>query len=344
MKKAERIGWIDTLRAFAVFAIVLGHTLRNATAVYPWLYSFHVPLCVLTSGIVFHVGQKEFRNFLKVKIQTLMIPYYCFATVSIVIYAFLGSKMEKTVGGGYDVSPLQSVIGMLYANSGTGLMRWNMPLWYIPMTFVLLLMAFWIFRSKDNLKWNITVFLLSVLVAFILYEKIRLPNLPFGLETAIYMFPFFALGKVIGSVKGEFTRKSILVKIAVTVGCLAVGTFMTIGNGQVSYNADSYGTHGFGYFLVMAIMLCVGFVSLAMCFPNGVTPINYVGRNTVGIMVMHKFPILFFVGLFPISKKLIGTYPLVASSMIAILSIGMCLAASEVIYRVCPIALGKRKR
>ena len=344
MKQAERIGWIDTLRAFAVFAIVLGHTLRNATVVYPWLYSFHVPLCVLTSGIVFHVGQKKFGTFLKEKFRALMIPYYCFALISIALYAILGSKMEKTVGGGYDVSHLQSVIGMLYANSGTGLMRWNMPLWYIPMTFVLLLMAFWIFRSKDNLKWNITVFLLSVLVAFILYEKIRLPNLPFGLETAIYMFPFFALGKVIGSVKGEFTRKSILVKIAVTVGCLAVGTFMTIGNGQVSYNADSYGTHGFGYFLVMAIMLCVGFVSLAMCFPNGVTPINYVGRNTVGIMVMHKFPILFFVGLLPISKKLIGTYPLVASSMIAILSIGMCLAASEVIYRVCPIALGKRKR
>ena len=343
MKQAERIGWIDTLRAFAVFAIVLGHTLRNATVVYPWLYSFHVPLCVLTSGIVFHVGQKKFGTFLKEKFRALMIPYYCFALISIALYAILG-KWKKLSGGGYDVSPLQSVIGMLYANSGTGLMRWNMPLWYIPMTFVLLLMAFWIFRSKDNLKWNITVFLLSVLVAFILYEKIRLPNLPFGLETAIYMFPFFALGKVIGSVKGEFTRKSILVKIAVTVGCLAVGTFMTIGNGQVSYNADSYGTHGFGYFLVMAIMLCVGFVSLAMCFPNGVTPINYVGRNTVGIMVMHKFPILFFVGLLPISKKLIGTYPLVASSMIAILSIGMCLAASEVIYRVCPIALGKRKR
>lgn len=233
---------------------------------------------------------------------------------------------------------------MLYANSGTGLMRWNMPLWYIPMIFVLLLMAFWIFRCRDDLKWNITVFLLSVLVAFILYEKIRLPNLPFGLETAIYMFPFFALGKVIGRVKDEFTRKSILAKNAVTVGCLVVGTFMTIGSGQVSYNADSYGTHGFGYFLVMATMLCVGFVSLAMCFPNGVTPINYVGRNTVGIMVMHKFPILFFVGLFPISKKLIGTYPLVASIMVAILSIGMCLAVSEVIYRVCPIALGKRKR
>ena len=223
-------------------------------------------------------------------------------------------------------------------------MRWNMPLWYIPMIFVLLLMAFWIFRSKDELKWSITVFLLSALVTFILYEKIGLPNLPLGLETAIYMFPFFALGKVIGSVKGEFTRKSILVKIAVAVGCLTVGTFMTIGNGQVSYNADSYGTYGFGYFLVMAIMLCVGFVSLAMCFSNGVTPINCVGRNTVGIMVMHKFPILFFVGVFPISKKLIGMYPLIVSIMVAILSIGMCLAGSKVTYRVCPIVLGRRKR
>lgn len=29
-----------------------------------------------------------------------MIPYYCFALVSIVIYAMLGSKMKKTIGGG----------------------------------------------------------------------------------------------------------------------------------------------------------------------------------------------------------------------------------------------------
>ena len=29
-----------------------------------------------------------------------MIPYYCFALISIALYAILGSKMEKTVGGG----------------------------------------------------------------------------------------------------------------------------------------------------------------------------------------------------------------------------------------------------
>lgn len=344
MDRADRIGWVDTLRALAVFAIVLGHTLRNATEVYPWLYSFHVPLCVLTSGIVFHVGQKSFGVFLKNKARALMVPYYCFALVSIVIYAVLGSKMENTVGGEYNVSVLQSLIGMLYANSGTGLMRWNMPLWYIPMIFVLLLIAFWVFRRKDNLKWDILVLGVSTAIAIFFYEVIKLPNLPFGLETAIYMFPFFSLGKAIGTIHREIAKVHIAPKIATALLCIMAGTLMTVGNGQVSYNADSYGAHGFGYFLIMAMLLSVGFISLMMCVPNGIAPLNYAGRNTVGIMVMHKFPILFFVGLFPLSKKLIITYPLAVSIVVALLSVAMCLAASEIIYRVCPMVLGRKKR
>ena len=214
-----------------------------------------------------------------------MIPYYCFALISIALYAILGSKMEKTVEGGgwYDVSPLQSVIGMLYANSGTGLMRWNMPLWYIPMIFVLLLIAYWVFNKRDDLKWNILVLVISSGAAIFFNEVVELPNLPFGLETAIYMFPFFTLGKVIGSIQGKLASASPMSKVAIATICITAGTFMTIGNGQVSYNADSYGKHGFVYFLVMATL---GFVIIATCTPNGVKSINYVGKNTVGIMVI----------------------------------------------------------
>ena len=100
MKQAERIGWIDTLRAFAVFAIVLGHTLRNATVVYPWLYSFHVPLCVLTLALYFMLDRKNVWYISKRKIQSTHDSVYCFALISIALYAILGSKMEKTVGGG----------------------------------------------------------------------------------------------------------------------------------------------------------------------------------------------------------------------------------------------------
>ena len=222
-------------------------------------------------------------------------------------------------------------------------MRWNMPLWYIPMIFVLLLMAYWVFNKRDDLKWNILVLVISSGVAIFFNEVVELPNLPFGLETAIYMFPFFTLGKIIGNIQEKLANANPMLKVAMATICIAVGTFMTVGNGQISYNADSYGKHGFVYFLAMATLLCIGFVIIATCIPNGVKAINYVGKNTVGIMVMHKFPILFFVGLFPLSKHLIGTYPLIVSIVVAMLSVGMCLITSEIIYRICPIILGRRK-
>lgn len=325
-----------------MFAIVLGHTLRNVTVVYPLLYSFHVPLCVLTSGIVFHVGQKKVWYISKRKIQSTHDSVLLLCTHQHCSLCNTWQQNGKNCRG-YDVSPLQSVIGMLYANSGTGLMRWNMPLWYIPMIFVLLLMAYWVFNKRDDLKWNILVLVISSGVAIFFNEMVELPNLPFGLETAIYMFPFFTLGKVIGSIQGKLASANPMSKVAIATICIAAGTFMTIGNGQISYNADSYGKHGFVYFLVMATLLCIGFVIIATCIPNGVKSINYVGKNTVGIMVMHKFPILFFVGLFPLSKRLIGTYPLAVSIVVATLSVVMCLVVSEIIYRVCPIVLGRRK-
>lgn len=94
----------------------------------------------------------------------------------------------------------------------------------------------------------------------------------------------------------------------------------------------------------MAMLLCAGFIMITTCIPNDVKLMNYVGKNTVGIMAMHKFPILFFVGLFPLSKRLIGTYPLIVSIIVATLSLVMCLFTSEIIYRVCHIVLGRRKR
>lgn len=70
---------------------------------------------------------------------------------------------------------------------------------------------------------------------------------------------------------------------------------------------------------------------------------TYVGQNTIGIMVMHKFPILFFVGLVPVTKRLNSEYPLPGAVLIASISIALCLIASKVLYRVCPLALGKNK-
>lgn len=147
---------------------------------------------------------------------------------------------------------------MRYANSGTGLMRWNMPLWYILMIFILLIMAYRVFNRHDNLQCNTLVLAVSAGVAIFFDAVIELPNLPFGMETAIYMFPFFTLGKIIGNIQEEHAQVKPMSKVGLATICILVGTIMTIGNGQVSYNADSYGKHGYAYFLAMSMLFfCV---------------------------------------------------------------------------------------
>lgn len=343
MSRDNRVVWVDLLRGMAVFAIVLGHTLRNATAVYPWLYCFHVPLCVMVSGIVFSRSIKPFGKYLFDKFMRLMIPYYVFALVSIFLYEIMGSWMEDAVDGGYSVSLFQNLYGMVYANAGNGLMRWNMPLWYIPMIFVVYVLAQWVYY-KNTPQWNYAVFLFSSVIAFVLKSYINLDGLPFGIETAIYLFPFFAIGRVIGCCRNIFERVPTQIKLGIAVILITTGTFMSMRNSLVSYNADNYGSKGYAYFVVQGAMMCIGFVWLASVVRTNRKAIRYLGENTLGIMVMHKFPVLFFVSLLPITKNLINRRPLLGAILVAAVSIILCLVVSTVIFRICPLILGVRKK
>ncbi|HFO9614052.1 TPA: acyltransferase family protein, partial [Escherichia coli] len=51
MNANHRLEWIDSLKAVAIFWIYLGHFGDNAKQLYPFVFSFHVPLFFFISGI-----------------------------------------------------------------------------------------------------------------------------------------------------------------------------------------------------------------------------------------------------------------------------------------------------
>ncbi len=344
VENKHRVFWIDALRAFAVFCIVWGHALRNATVIYPWLYCFHVPLCIVTSGIVFHHNEISFWKFIKNKFLSLMVPYFCFAFISIILYAILGNIMEQSIEGEYNISLFESIKGMLYANSGTGLMRWNMPLWYLPMLFVLLLFGWFLYRDSQKAVFDWIILGGSILFAIISYTFAKIDNLPFGLETAIFMFPFFACGRLLIRYDGRYREIPFYIRLVIGILFITIGTLMSKNVGQVSYNSDNYGAMGYPYFLMMSFLFCLGFYSIIGCLKKRIVWLEYMGMNTIGIMVMHKFPILFFIGVFPLTRKLTSHYPLAVSIAVTILTIALCLLASTIICRVCPFILGKKRK
>lgn len=81
-----RLQYVDTLYAFAIVLVVLGHSLPwqwgdrthpvlNALSV--WIYSFHMPLFMFVSGFVFRsaFGRRSFSSYVAKRAQRLLLPY-----------------------------------------------------------------------------------------------------------------------------------------------------------------------------------------------------------------------------------------------------------------------------
>lgn len=94
---------------------------------------------------------------------------------------------------------------------------------------------------------------------------------------------------------------------------------------------------------LMNLTFCIGFCMMCSFVENGIKLINYVGRNTVGIMVLHKYLILFLWVCSSLQKDISRCTPFVVSLFVAVILICLCFVASEIIYRVCPIVMGRRK-
>lgn len=60
-KQVNRIYYVDVAKGIAIFCMVLGHTYSegNGESILKWIYSFHMPLFFLTTGILYNLKNKK---------------------------------------------------------------------------------------------------------------------------------------------------------------------------------------------------------------------------------------------------------------------------------------------
>lgn len=80
------------------------------------------------------------KEFFKKRFLRTMVPYYIWATISIIIFLLMGKFLSFDITNA-STSLWKNLLGMVYANSRTIYMRWNLPLWFIPCMNLTLVMA-----------------------------------------------------------------------------------------------------------------------------------------------------------------------------------------------------------
>lgn len=340
---AERIAWIDAARGAAMVAIVFGHAVDMGPWKM-WVYSFNVPLFFILSGMTFR-AKGSFGSYCASKAKRLLAPYFCFGIVSILVFAIAGNFAASVLGRtGIDTSIVLNVTGLLYGNGKNGMMDFNLPLWFLPCMFVVYILAFPIAKIEERFKRSlgaratIVVVTLAASAATTLLDPV--PALPFSAENAAVLLPFFYLGTLIG--RADWTSFCLWRRLLAGGAMLAVGGAAAFANAQygiVDYVATA--TRFYPLFFIGAFFQGCGFLLVVSCIRLW-RLMSSIGRQTMPILVMHKFPVV--LGQILLANVALFGAPALSNPAVSLLlsfaAIALCLVIGRFFERFIPWVFG----
>lgn len=220
LSNSTRIVWVDTLKFIGMFSIYAGHFLSLTGLSYAFIFAYGVQVFFFVSGF-FAIGGTDasFLQKLKKQARSLLIPYAGFSLLALVIISIQNNY------GFEQVLPLikQSVLGMRNDTPA-------IALWFLPALFIMAVLYDLLYRICHN-KWIVFAISMVVYIATAVFvDPIGQPKWIFSLDSALYFFPFYALGPILYpflnfkweecSLRKKITLSILGVLILAVTGCI----------------------------------------------------------------------------------------------------------------------------
>lgn len=350
--RGSRLTVLDSLRGFGILLVVLGHTSRSAGLV-SWIFSFHMPLFFIISGILFH--ERQFLDSFKKKVARLLIPYLFFGIVTFVYWTLI----ERRFRGGVSGSVTNALTNIFLARAGTSNYPQNTVLWFLPCLFVtemLFLGIFTFVKSKREIRydWAVAATLATVsFLSIIAMHSFDLPidrlRLPWALDILPFSMLFYCIGYLLSRFLMPCMRKSkpkaSLHAVYAAIGMAGLGLLRVFDElTGLSVNLNDASTSNPFWMLCAALL---GFISsLMLCIAIDCRLLQFLGRVSLTIMCVHE-PVkraLIFV-----MAKILGTNTdalranLVYAMLVTVVTVVICVAVHLIMDRFTPMLIGSSR-
>lgn len=271
MTQSKRILWPDLLKAFAITLVVVGHVVTTFDTehynapVARWIYSFHMPLFMMLSGMFFgYTLDKPFRSMFVTKCRTLLLPLLSWSLILLAFQVLAAALM----GGG---KPLQIIT--LWAKAGGPLRGY----WYLKCLFLYLIVGYvavWLLKNK-------IVAALACIALFLV-----LPNVNFTRMMIVFFWAGYAYSILVSRIKGRLIWY-LMASGAIMTLCYLLGYY------KFTYLGFTPCVVNYSKFLLMGASASLFWMLLfQMIFskPSGNKAIKFcawVGTVSLGIYCMH---------------------------------------------------------
>lgn len=282
----QRLYWLDVMKGSVIILVVLGHSLNSLKLMsHPiniWIHQFHMPFFFILSGfLALHTLKSPFLTNLKKKIITLIIPFITCGS----IYSLATSHFHDYIFGishnGYWFLISLFTCWVIFLSLSATLER--VYIWKFLVTKIIVL---------------ILPFFLGNLLMSLLPEYIS--NM-FSFPLTFAHYRFFIFGYFIGYFYNNLKYKNTVKKIISGKRLFAISFLAFIGVTLGILTNENF----LSYLppTIWSILLCCSLFIILYYSSNFISMkilelLNYIGRNSLAIYVLH----VFFVYLFPISE------------------------------------------
>lgn len=314
-----RVLWIDTAKSLGLVLVFWGHIIYKYTdldLITRAIYSFHMPMYFILSGMVMVDPGEQWQNFLKQKILRLVFP----VITAYVLFTPLFILLENS-------SFSFSVHNVYFSGS----FAHNPPLWFFICLFEVYVLSLLTRVSACSIRNRVIICICSFLVAsFIVFKDIHIDFL--GIDKAILAFAFFSLGVILKDHIDLLLRaKNVVVYVVIW---FVVGVLL---NGKISMYGFSF--DHFPFFVVGSLFGSLMFYWVAKQFSNNGYIRRY-SRYTVFIIVSHYLLVVVFMNLTCFENS----YTLCLLSLAyVIVCLILYLPVSTAVERILPMLNGRLK-
>ncbi len=270
----SRIGYIDNLKGFAIILVVLGHLIQYITVpdnylydgLWRWIYSFHMQLFVMISGMTARTHLLTFND-----LKTVVSRRFVQLIIPFIVWTVIFSLSFRDF----------SFIPKAIIDPGVGYwFLWD--LFFISIAFSLAVVLH--NQTRLNLLLSIGgVFLLLVLLSFLLGHR-------FDSGRIYRLFPFYVLGYYISRLNLKTSQLGFLAGGIILHCFLAMFWFPSQPSSSIThYPMINHFLSSLPYRLIVSLIGCVSYYALFKViggfFDN--SWLNKFGKLTLGIYTFH---------------------------------------------------------
>lgn len=269
LNQNKRMDTIDIAKGIGILFVIFAHV-NYTPEVLVLIYSFHMPLFFILSGVLFKREKYEsFRTFIKRRLNTLILPYIFFYMAGLV-YAYVSEQMY---GDLFDITSeeyIQYFLEMFISHRSATVI--NTPLWFVPCLFAVEIMYYFISGLKKKSLILPVCFLLTAFGWLLESGYLEFDNktLPWSLDSALFALSFYAIGNVFSpAVKDTIQRISqhkqrTFICLGLILICLLIWYPLAVMNGKITLGSKVlnngfllYATGILGTMIILAVSLLI---------------------------------------------------------------------------------------